>query len=59
MHEQGLEHREDRIAEFKKMKNSVQKVREEMRDLFALLFEGDWTEISDEGKESAKKVVHQ
>ena len=59
MHVQGLEQREDRIAEFKKTKDSIQKIRGEMKDLFALLFRGDWTGDSDEGKGSAKIVVHQ
>ena len=51
MHEQGLEHRADRIADFKKTKESIHTVREEMKAIFALLMEEDWMEDSDEGKE--------
>lgn len=51
MHEQGLEYREDRIAEFKKTKKNIYTVREEMKAVFALFFEEDWMEDSDEGKE--------
>lgn len=59
MYEQGLEPREDRIADFKKMKNIIRKIRGEMKDLFALLFRGDWKGDSDEGKESVNIVLHQ
>ena len=59
MHVQGLEYREDRIAEFKKTKEKLQTVREEMKDFFTMLFEEGWTEDLDEGKEGEAKVVHQ
>ena len=50
MHEQGLEYREDRIAEFKRTKERLQSVREETKEIIALLFEEDWTKDLDEGK---------
>lgn len=49
MHGQRLQISQHRIATFKEAKRKVQKVRDEMKDLFEMLFVDDWPRDSDMG----------
>ncbi|CAF9916694.1 MAG: hypothetical protein ALECFALPRED_010821 [Alectoria fallacina] len=59
LHSDGLAIPEDGIASLKEAKKYVRTVRDEMKDLFDLLFVDDWPDDPERGDSGKAETVHQ